>query len=135
MKLCGVDSSKISDEFAKNVIDNMFTFVNYFEINGTDTIIYMKKLWHDNFSDRYLCILGFQLIIQLYYDILGYKLRGSLCFYCDYEDIVLKIANMLSIDVVVKRLQIYIKFLELIKYNLNLNLLMDNLVIELGEIV
>ena len=93
----------------------------------------MKKLWFDIFNDRISFIIGFQLLISLYYDILKYKLYDKLEFYVDYEVKVIKIANMLKTDDVINRINVLIKYMELIKYNLNLNLLMDSLVIELGE--
>jgi len=134
MKDCGIYDSTL-DVDVDNYIESAIDFVLYYEEHGLDTLVYMKKLWYDIFSDRTAYILGFQLIIQLYYDILKYKLRSSLYFYIDYEVKVVKIANMISLNDVLRRIEIYVKYLELIKYNLNLNLLMDSLIIELGESV
>ena len=132
LKTCGIYED-VEDIDVDNYIESAINFVLYYEEHGLDTLVYMKKLWYDNFSDRNTYILGFQLIIQLYYDILKYKLKSLLCFYLDYEVKVIKIANMLSLEDVLNRINIYIKYLELIRCNLNLNLLMDSLVIELGE--
>lgn len=116
-----------------NYVDSILKFSLYFEEHKNGTIVYMKKLWLDIFSDRISFIIGFQLLISLYYDILKYKLYDKLEFYVDYEVKVIKIANMLKTDNVINRINVLIKYMELIKYNLNLNLLMDSLVIELGE--
>ena len=134
MKDCGIYDFTL-DVDVDNYIESAIDFVLYYEEHGLDTLVYMKKLWYDKFVDRTAYIFGFQLIIQLYYDILKYKLRSSLCFYLDYEVKVIKIANMVSLEHILQRIQIYIQYLELIKSNLNLNLLMDSLVIELGESV
>ena len=75
------------------------------------------------------------MIIELYYDILKYKLRSEIEFFGDYRDFVVKIDGMLEFEQVINRISIYMKYLELLKFNLNLNLLMDSLVIELGELL
>ncbi len=116
-----------------NYVNSILKFSLYFEEHKNGTIVYMKKLWLDIFNDRISFIIGFQLLISLYYDILKYKLYDKLEFYVDYEVKVIKIANMLKTDDVINRINVLIKYMELIKYNLNLNLLMDSLVIELGE--
>lgn len=130
IKSCGfydVDSDNI-ELYVEKAID----FVLFYEQNGYDTLIYMKKLWNDIFGDRSGYIIGMQLIIQLYYDILKYKLKGKICFYLDYEVKVVKVANLLSLDDVIRKVNIWIEYLELLKYNVNLNLFMDSLIIELG---
>lgn len=129
---CGI-RDVVDIDNVSNYVDIILNFVLYYEENKVDAIVYMKKLWHDNFKDRIMYVFAFQLIIQLYYDILKYKLRSELSFYSDYEVKVVRIANMLDIDTVVNRICIFIKYLEYVKYNLNLNLLMDSLIIELGE--
>lgn len=123
----------IDDVVIENYVLGIMDFILFYEEHGLDILVYMKKLWYDKFVDRVGYIIGFNLIIQLYYDILKYKLRSGLCFYIDYEVKVVNIANLLNLDDVLNRIQVFVKYLELIKYNLNLNLLMDSLVIELGE--
>ncbi len=123
----------ISLELVDKYLEGVIRFVLFYESRGYDTIIYMKKLWNDIFVDRVDYLFGIQLIIQLYYDILKYKLKGNFSFYNDYESEVVKIANLLKENVLIRKIQICIKNLELLKYNVNLNLFMDNLIIELGE--
>ena len=132
LKDCGI-YDVVSDDDIFGYIDDVINFILYYEEHGLDILIYMKKMWHDKFSERNYYVFGFQLIIYLYYDILKYKFMDKLYFYSDFEIKVIKIANLINENDILNRISIYIKYLEFIKYNLNLNLLMDSLVIELGE--
>jgi len=123
------------DEDVDKYIKDIFEFVLYFEQYRGDTLLYLKTLWHDKFGDRSNYLVNFKLIIELYYDILKYKLRSEIEFFGDYRDFVVKIDGMLEFEQVINRISIYMKYLELLKFNLNLNLLMDSLVIELGELL
>lgn len=129
---CGIydcNSKEIVDKYINGVID----FISFYEKNDYDILIYMKKFWNDIFVDRTCYIIGMQLIIQLYYDILKYKLRNEICFYLDYPEKIKSISDLLNIDDIIRKLNICIQYMEDIKYNLNLNLFMDSFIIELGE--
>ena len=126
-------SDSVDDERLDFFICSVLDFVLFFEENGIDTLIYLKKLWYDVFTDRNGYLFGFQLIIQLYYDILKYKLNGEFHFYMDYKEKVIRIAEKLNFFQIIRRILLYLENLELVRYNLNLNLLMDHLIIELGE--
>ena len=73
--------------------------------------------------------------MYFYYDVLKYKLFGSINFFNDYIDKVNSLSDSLGISDIVNRIQIILKYYDLLKYNLNLNLLMDRLIIELGEVL
>ena len=129
---CGLNLDKVNYlELANTAVD----FVSFFETHGLDTILFLKKIWYNNVVERDYYRFCFKIILYFYYDILKYKTGSNISFCLDYKDKVVEVANLIDIFDIIKRINVYIKFYELLNYNLNLNLLMDRLVIELGEVL
>ena len=70
-------------------------------------------------------------IEDFYYDVIRYKSGLKILFFNDYEDNIIKIANMNDIDVLCDKIKVLNDTLNNIKYNLNINLLIDKLVIDM----
>ena len=70
-------------------------------------------------------------MIYFYYDVIRYKSGLKILFFNDYEDNIIKIANMNDIDVLCDKIKVLNDTLNNIKYNLNINLLIDKLVIDM----
>ena len=110
-------------------------FINIFEESGIDILLNLKKIWYNKIVERSYYNFCFQLIIYFYYDVLKYKIFDSVDFYFDYMDNIISVANLLNVSDVLNRIDVYLKYYDLLKFNLNLNLLMDRLIIELGELL
>ena len=121
----------ISDDNKEKIINDVIGFTEYIENYKLDTLIYTKKLWHNNFKDRNYNIIGINLMIYFYYDVIRYKSGLKILFFNDYEDNIIKIANMNDIDVLCDKIKVLNDTLNNIKYNLNINLLIDKLVIDM----
>lgn len=121
----------ISDDNKEKIINDVIEFTEYIENYKLDTLIYTKKLWHNNFKDRNYNIIGINLMIYFYYDVIRYKSGLKILFFNDYEDNIIKIANMNDIDVLCDKIKVLNDTLNNIKYNLNINLLIDKLVIDM----
>ena len=121
----------ISDDNKEKIINDVIWFTEYIENYKLDTLIYTKKLWHNNFKDRNYNIIGINLMIYFYYDVIRYKSGLKILFFNDYEDNIIKIANMNDIDVLCDKIRVLNDTLNNIKYNLNINLLIDKLVIDM----
>ena len=115
------------------LINNIIDFLIYVEENGIDTLIYMKKLWYNNFSNRDDFALGMQLIEYFYYDILKNKSNISDYFFADRLDDISRIAILNSVESIIKKIDLINYAHEMSRNNLNLNLLIDDVVIKLGE--
>lgn len=63
----------ISDDNKEKIINDVIWFTEYIENYKLDTLIYTKKLWHNNFKDRNYNIIGINLMIYFYYDVIRYK--------------------------------------------------------------
>ena len=110
-------------------------FLLFFEKNGLDTFLFLKKMWYNSVVDRDCFRFCFKIILYFYYDVLKYKVGNNYCFYFDYKDKIIEISSNLEIIDIVNRINIFLKYYELLNYNLNLNLLMDRLIIELGDVL
>ena len=129
--LIGYGYNDISDDNKEKIINDVIGFTEYIENYKLDTLIYTKKLWHNNFKDRNYNIIGINLMIYFYYDVIRYKSGLKILFFNDYEDNIIKIANMNDIDVLCDKIKVLNDTLNNIKYNLNINLLIDKLVIDM----
>ena len=61
------------EDECKEFVRTIIGFIDYYEENGIDAIVYSKKLWHTSFNDRDKVILAIDLMINFYYDVLLLK--------------------------------------------------------------
>ena len=123
----------VNDQSNNDIIDNVILFIDYYEENGLDIMIYLKKMWHSKFLVREDSIYALILMVNFYYDILKYKYNISNYFFNDYLSFVEKIAVKNDVNAIINKINICISKCELLKYNLNVNLLVDDMIIRLGE--
>lgn len=123
----------IGDEANLNLVLGVIDFLNYVEENGIDSLLYIKDLWYSKFSTRDEYKTAFLLMIYFYYDVLKLKLGNSSYFFCDKLEMVEKIAGLNSVETLLKKIEIVGYGYEMINYNLNINLLLDDIVIRLGD--
>lgn len=123
----------LKDESKERYVVNVIEFINYYEENGLDAIIYLKKIWYNIFSTREDNIYALILMVNFYYDVLKFKYEISDYFFADYLDLVNKVSNNNNINKIMKKIEICIEKYEMLKCNLNINLLIDDMIIRLGE--
>jgi len=121
----------IVDEKNIKKIKNIIDFVEYYELKKEKTILFINKLWNEHFINREDYIFAFTLLLLYYKDALNYLLGKQIEYFFDYTDSIIKISNVNSLESLSEKIKIIIKLKDLIKYNVNTNLLMDKLIIEL----
>ena len=112
-------------------IQKVINFTNQYEKLHYDTILYMQKLWHDHIKTKEDQIMGFDIMIMYYKDVLNRLLGHEIEIFIDYSDDIDKIISTNDIRTIISKLAIITEFKEKIKYNANQNLLMDKLTIAL----
>jgi hypothetical protein len=122
------------DESKNELIDSVINFLDYFEENGLDTLIYMKKLWYNRFPTRDDALFALLLMVYFYYDLLKSKLGNNKYFFCDRIEFIDKCSNLNNIESILHKIDVLNYGYEMIKCNLNINLLMDDIVIRLGDV-
>lgn len=123
----------IEDESKKELIDSVLSFLDYFEENGLDTLIFMKNLWYNKIQTREDSLFAFLLMIYFYYDVLKCKLSMKSYFFGDKIEFIQKFSQMNSIDTILHKIDVVNYGYEMVRSNLNINLLMDDIVIRLGD--
>ena len=116
--------------FDSLMINDVLDFIRVLENKKKATIIYAKPLWLSKFKDRNSFIKAIDIMIYFYNDVLLFKLGCDLKYFNNYYDDVTNING--SIDEIIKKIKILIENEYLIRYNLNLNLLINKIIIEFG---
>ena len=121
----------LSKEELEEKLDSINNFVKYLEKEKLDTIIMSNKLWHDIYKERKDYILGYELMLIYYKDILNYKLNRKLELFDTYIDDIKIINDNNTFNNIIFKINKIIELKEYIKVNANQNLLLDKLIIEL----
>ena len=120
----------ISDDNNKVKLDKVIEFIKYYEDNHLNTIIYMNKLWHDYIKEKDELYSAFTIMLLFYKDLLNLKLGKRVEIFNDYIGLLDKLEKT-NLDALTQKINVIMNLRELIKFNVNNNLLMDKLVIEL----
>ena len=121
----------LSKEELEEKLDSINNFVKYLEKEKLDTIIMSNKLWHDIYKERKDYILGYELMLIYYKDILNYKLNRKLELFDKYIEDIKMISDNNTFNNIIFKINKIIELKEYIKVNANQNLLLDKLIIEL----
>ena len=111
-------------------ISKVIDFVNYYEQNHLNTMLYISKLWNDYITSKEEIEMAYDIMITYYKDILNYKLNRKLEIFVINSNIQ-KIVENNSQNEICHKINILVELKDLIKYNINTNLLMDKLIISL----
>lgn len=117
-------------DLEEEIIEKIIEFVNYYESHHINTILYMNKIWNEHIKTKDQMINAFDIMIMFYKDILNYKITNKLEIFEETNEII-KIKNKNTINELCNKINILSKQKQNIKYNANINLLMDKLIIEL----
>lgn len=116
-----------------NYIDCVKKFVEYYENNGINTMLYIQKLWFSFFNDKEKNIMAFDIMILIYRDILNYIIGHELMIFKDNINYISNISKNNDEYSICEKITKILNAKNKIKNNINLNLLMDNLIMELDR--
>ena len=123
----------IENKKNEEIINKVIEFINYYEKNGIDTILFSNKLWHSVIKEKEDFINAFSIIILFYKDVLSYKIKGQTEIF-DFDNNIEYICNNNTEQQLCNKINVILKNKEKIKFNINLSLLIDSLIIEMGKI-
>ncbi len=112
-------------------LEKTINFINHYEKNNIDTIIYTQKLWHDFIKTKEDIVMAFDTMIFYYKDILNYLSNRKLDIFNDYQKDIEQIASKNDLKTICHKLNAITIMKEKIKYNANTNLIVDKLIINL----
>ena len=116
------------DEFVSSYVEKFFSIYLDFETNGVSVLINDDFYDLKNYFREFLCC-GY----YLYYDALSYMLgREIKCSVFNID--IKKIAEMNDSRDIISKMEIIDKFIYDLKYNVNINLFIDNFIISMGSV-
>ncbi|MBQ8219332.1 MAG: hypothetical protein IJZ79_06220 [Bacilli bacterium] len=104
------------------------------EMCGISTVLKIKELWGnlvDN-KDRDLVIRIFDVMINIYYDVIKINSGITDIDYDRYYDKLVYISNKNDRGKLLSKLNYLLEVKDVIKFNVNINLLIDSVIINLG---
>ncbi len=121
------DTNEQLDEIKNVVID----FAQFVEKNGYDSLLYTKKILFDKITEKEDFTTFFEILVFYYKDMINLKLNRNSDFF-DETDFLNKTDK--TIEQISEKINIILTSKENLKINANLNLLIDNLIIDVGDI-
>lgn len=115
-------------------IQKVIDFINYFEKNHLNTLLYIGKLWNDYITSKEEIEIAYEIMINYYKDILNYILNKPLEIFELNNDIKMISENNTQ-DEICRKINKLVELKELIKYNINSGLLMDKLIMSLEGVI
>lgn len=128
------DLDEKKNEILTQQIERIPSFAKHLECSGQASILHENKIWLDLFQSKEDMIFGYTLLLYFYKDILNYKCDRFLETFTNYQNDILKIASENTISVLCDKINIIMKARDSVKYNLNLNLILDHLIFEMEEV-
>lgn len=120
-----------NDEYILDKINNLINFVQYYETKSMDTLLFSNKLFLQYFSNREEVLNAFEMMKLLYLDSLKYKTNSNINVFNDHEEILSLICKNNSLNKIIFKINIIIKCIDNIKFNMNTSLLIDSFIIDM----
>ncbi len=126
--------NEMDDETLELKTSKVIEFINYYEKNHLNTLLYIGKLWNDHINSKEELNYAYEIMIDYYKDILNYKLNKALDIFEINNDIK-NIAQKNTQEEICEKINKLVELKELIKYNINSSLLMDKLIMSLEGVI
>lgn len=123
----------LSDEELENLAIN---FIINLEENGIDTIVNARDMWFSviGTKDRDKIVVVFDIMIDLYYDMIKILSGNNKIKYLKIIDKLEKISRLNKMDELLKKINLVLEAKDSVKYNVNSNLLIDSVVVGIGGV-
>lgn len=135
VKLINISSEVYQDdEELKNLAINFFIDL---EKKGIDSFVNARDMWFSviGLKDRDKMIEVFDIMIDLYYDLMKIITGNSNIKYLNIRNKLEELVKFNKLDDVLKKINILLEAKDSIKFNVNSNLLIDSVVVEIGGVI
>ncbi len=131
---CNDNALQFNEEKVQEQMNSAVNFVLKIEKINSDVLLELETFWNTNFSSKEDLIFGFDLIILYYKDVLNVKLNRKIEIFDEQNKNLKLIAQNNSQIKLCDKIKKIMQLQDRIKYNANISLLMDKLIIELEAI-
>ena len=119
--------------YEQSYLDNIIEFILMFEKEKERILAFMYK--YINKKEEKENIINIVNIFKYFYhDVLDYKLKGSIKYFYNYKDKIEYVMSINTEKTLISKLIILNKKENMLEYNLNISLFIDELFIEMGRI-
>lgn len=120
----------ISDDF----LETVYHFMEYVELYGKEALLYENGLWISHFTNKTEVEESLTVLLYLYKDLFNILVNRKIeKFFC-YEKKLKQFVKNNTIESVCHKIDIIREKMEELKFNVNLNLLIDDLIIRFSEV-
>ena len=120
----------MEDENTNQKIIKVIDFINYYEKNKKNTLLFMNKLWGEYIKNKEEMQDAFDIMIMYYKDVINIKLNKKTEIFNETNSLK-EVARKHTLNQICNKLNILVKTKQKIKYNANMNLIMDKLIIDM----
>lgn len=131
-QLLFLKNAEISDEEFLNLIDISINFIKTCESKKINSFINIKKYVWEKIKDRDSMYIFLDLLIYFYFDVLYKQIGKNLKYYNSYEEEINQVSSSNNLSDVTNKITKIEKLKEHAFSNVNMKLLFDKLIIELG---
>lgn len=122
---------QLEKKIENNVI-NILHFVENVEKNKLETLLFTSEYFLKYFKTREDIFMAFEIIKMIYYDMLQYKINNYLKYFDKNKDTIIELSSNNDINMLSVKLDIVMKTIDKIKYNVNTSLLLDKFIMDIG---
>jgi len=127
------NSSLLEDNQKKEQIEHTIDFICFYEEKKEETLLFSNNEFMQYFVTRDAVVNAFEIMKLFYLDTLKFLTNTKIEIFDDYRDQIFAISKKNTVLSLIIKIKKIIKYIEKIKYNVNINLLLDRFIIELGD--
>ena len=116
------------------IILETIKFIEQIEKMNIEVLLDENHLCSTFLKDKIMFEQFINIMILFFKDILDFKIRKKVSVFDDYKEKIMSISDDNSVEKITKKIRILTNIQERIKYNCNLNLILDKLIILLGGV-
>ena len=122
------------DNYDEKCVEHVINYISLLEQEKIKIFSQIDELHNEYFTQRENCIKVFDIILMIYTDILNYLLTGHWEILGNKSDMLIDIVKNNNLNTIYKKIDLIIDIGDKIKYNTNINLLMDKFIIEFSGV-
>lgn len=117
------------EKYDQEYLTKMFDFITNIEENKEQAIAFQNRIDTKSLSDRSYALEFLNNLLYVYDDVIQYKIEKNVTHFPFYTDIIEKISNSNELKDIQKKINAINTCIERLKYNPNIKLLMDKLIL------
>ena len=122
-------NENVINEYDSDYLDKLFDFVMNIEENNEKAIAFQNRCYTKDLSDRVYLKNFLNNLLLIYDDVINYKISNKVHYFNNYIENIEKICNDNDVEKIRIKINAINECIERLKYNPNVKLLIDKLII------